>query len=54
LIRKHQYEIINYFSTGHTNALAEALNAKIQRFVAANYGYRNKDFALYRLAGYFS
>jgi len=54
MIRKHQYEILNYFSYGHTNAKAETLNSKIQRFVAANYGYRDKDFALYRIAGYFS
>ena len=54
MIRKHQYEILNYFSSGHTNAKAETLNSKIQRFVAANYGYRDKDFAIYRIAGYFS
>jgi len=54
MIRKHQYEILNYFANAHTNAKAETLNAKIQRFVAANYGYRDKDFALYRIAGYFS
>jgi transposase len=54
MIRKHQYQILNYFHNGHTNAKAETLNSKIQRFVAANYGYRDKDFALYRIAGYFS
>ena len=54
MIRKHQYEILNYFSNGHTNAKAETLNAKIQRFVATNYGYRDKDFALFRIMGYFS
>ena len=54
MIRKHQYEILNYFYDGHTNAKAETLNSKIQRFVAANYGYRDKDFAIYRIAGYFS
>jgi len=54
MIRKHEEQIMNYFSFGHTNAKAENLNGKIQRFVAANYGIRNKDFALYRIAGYFS
>jgi transposase len=54
MIRKHENEIINYFSTGHTNANAERLNGKIQRFVSANYGTRDKDFSLYRIAGYFS
>jgi len=54
MIRKHEDEIINYFLNGHTNANAERLNGKIQRFVSANYGTRDKDFALYRIAGYFS
>ena len=54
MIRKHQYEILNFFFDAHTNAKAETLNSKIQRFVAANYGYRDKDFALYRISGYFS
>jgi transposase len=54
MIRKHEEQIMNYFSFGHTNAKAETLNGKIQRFVAANYGIKNKDFALYRIAGYFS
>jgi transposase len=54
MIRKHEREILNYFIFGHTNANAESLNGKIQRFVATNYGLRDKDFALYRIAGYFS
>ena len=54
MIRKHEDNIINYFTAAHTNAKAESLNGKIQRFVAANYGVKNKDFALYRIAGYFS
>jgi transposase len=54
MIRKHEYEILNFFSWGHTNAKAERLNGKIQRFISANYGMRDKDFALYRIAGYFS
>jgi transposase len=54
MIRKHEGEILNYFLTGHTNAKAERLNGKIQRFVSANYGTRNKEFSLYRIAKYFS
>jgi transposase len=54
MIRKHEDEILNYFSSGHTNANAERLNGKVQRFVSANYGTRDKDFSLYRIAGYFS
>jgi transposase len=53
MIRKHEDEILNYFPTGHTNAKAERLNGKINRFVASNYGIRDKDFALYRIANYF-
>jgi transposase len=54
MIRKHEDEILNYFLTGHTSAGAERLNGKIQRFVSANYGTRDKDFSLYRIANYFS
>jgi transposase len=54
MIEKHETEIINFFNLGHTNAKAERLNGKIQRFVSNNYGMKDKDFALYRIAGYFS
>jgi hypothetical protein len=53
MIRKHEDEIVNYFFTGQTNANAERLNGKIQRFVSANYGTRDKDFSIYRIAKYF-
>jgi hypothetical protein len=46
---------LNYFSTGaQTNAKAERLNGKINRFIAANYGVKDKDFSLWRIARYFS
>lgn len=54
LIGNHEQNIINYFQSGKTNAKAEAMNAKIQRFIAANYGVRDKDFFFYRVAHYFS
>jgi transposase len=54
MIEKHETEIINFFTSGQTNAKAERLNGKIQRFVSNNYGMKDKDFALYRIAGYFS
>jgi len=54
MVRKHEYEILNFFSCGHTNARAEQLNGKIQRFISANFGIRDKDFALYRINKYFS
>jgi transposase len=54
MIEKHESEIVNFFDRGHTNAKAERLNGKIQRFVTNNYGLKDKDFSLYRIAGYFS
>lgn len=54
MINKHEKNILNYFSKAHTNAMAERINGKIKRFIANNYGIRDKDFALYRIAGYFS
>jgi transposase len=54
MIRKHEDEIINFFRNGMTNAKAERLNGKIQRFVSNNYGIKDKDFILYRIANYFS
>jgi transposase len=52
MIKKHETFILNYFTCGHNNAKAENLNSKIQRFVSANFGLRNKDFSIYRIAGY--
>jgi len=54
MIRKHETEIINFFRHGLTNAKAERLNGKIQRFVSNNYGVKDKDFFLFRTAKYFS
>lgn len=54
MIEKHQDEILNYFKEGQTNAKAENMNSKIQRFLANNFGIKDRDFFLYRVAGYFS
>jgi transposase len=54
MIEKHQDDILNYFTEGQTNAKAENMNGKIQRFLANNFGIRDRDFFLYRVAGYFS
>ena len=54
LIGGHEQKIMNYFIAGKTNAKAEAINSKIQRFITANYGVRDKDFFFYRLAKYYS
>ena len=44
----------NYLLTGKTNAAAENMNSKLQRFITANYGTRDLDFFLFRIAKYFS
>ena len=54
LISTHEEKIMNYFIKGKTNAKAEGMNSKIQRFITANYGVRDKDFFMYRLARYYS
>ena len=54
MVRKHENEIINFFNCQQTNAKAERLNGKINRFISNNYGVKDKDFALYRIAKYFS
>lgn len=54
MIEKHQDDIMNYFKEGQTNAKAENMNGKIQRFLANNFGIRDRDFFLFRVAGYFS
>lgn len=54
LIGNHEDKIMNYFIKGKTNAKAEGMNSKIQRFITANYGVRDKDFFMFRLARYYS
>lgn len=54
MIEKHQDDIVNYFKEGQTNAKAENMNSKIQRFLFNNFGLKDRDFFLYRVAGYFS
>lgn len=54
MIEKHQDDILNYFKEGKTNAKAENMNSKIQRFLANNFGIRDRDFFMFRVAGYFS
>ena len=46
--------ILEYFTDGHTNAFAESLNARIQRFIQSNYGIHSRDFFHFRLALIFS
>jgi transposase len=53
-VAHHEDTILNYFETGQTNAFAESINSKIQRFVQSNQGTNDRDFFHFRLKGYFS
>lgn len=53
-VKHHRKEILSYFKTGNTNAYAESLNAKLQRFLRDNFGIKNLDFFLWRISKIFS
>lgn len=46
---RHKHEILNYFESGDTNAIAESTNNRIQRFLINNHGTRDPDFLFFRL-----
>lgn len=48
-VKNHEGDILNYFKTNQTNAFAESLNAKIQRFIMDSFGFRNRDFFHFRI-----
>lgn len=54
LVERHQGVILNYFVQGHTNAIAEANNRKLNTFIRANQGIKDKDFFFFRIKKYFS
>lgn len=53
-VRHHEPTILNYFSTGQTNAYAESLHNQLQRFIQTNSGTRDKDYFHFRVKMYFS
>lgn len=53
LVERHQGVILNYFVAGHTNAIAEANNKKINTFIRSNQGLKDKDFFFFRIKKYF-
>ena len=53
-LRSNSTPILRYFYRRESNAKAEALNQNLQRFISINYGARNTDFFLYRVALHFS
>ena len=46
---RHKEEILSFFEKGDTNALAESINSKIQRFSVSNFGTRDSNFFFFRL-----
>lgn len=54
MIESNEEVIRNYFIEGETNAMAESVNSKIQKFIVSNCGNRDKDFFFFRLANYYA
>ncbi len=50
MIESNEGYVVNYFIHGETNALAERINSKIQKFISFNQGTRDKDFFIFRLS----
>jgi transposase len=53
-VKRNEPEIMAYFFTNATNAIAESLNAKIQRFLISSFGIKNRDFFHFRMRNYFA
>ena len=51
LVQRSIAAILNYFTTGATNTIAES-NGKIQNLLHSNLGARNLDFFYFRLSNY--
>ena len=54
LVERNEEIIVNYFVKGDTNAKAEAINSKIQRFIMTNQGTRDREFFYFRLGKLFT
>ena len=54
LIERNILPVLNYFRFGATNAIAENINSKIQRFIMINQGTRDREFFYFRVGKYFS
>ena len=54
LVERNILPIMNYFKFGATNAIAENINSRIQRFIMINQGTRDREFFYFRVAKYFS
>jgi transposase len=54
LIERNMTSVLNYFRFGATNAIAENINSRIQRFITINQGTRDREFFYFRLRNYFA
>lgn len=54
MVEANEDMITNYFINADTNAIAESINSKIQKFIITNNGNRDKDFFYFRLANYYA
>jgi transposase len=54
MVESNEDIICNYFINGDTNAIAEAINSKIQKLITSNNGNRNKDFFFFRISQFYS
>ncbi len=53
-IESNEGYVVNYFIHGVPNDLAEGVYSKIQKFISANQGTRDKDFFFFRLSNYYA
>lgn len=53
-IERNAVAILRYFENGATNAIAENLNSRIQRFYNINNGARDIDFFFFRIKNFFA
>lgn len=54
MIERNLMEVLNYFRYGATNAIAENINSRVQRFIMINQGTRDREFFYFRMANYFT
>jgi transposase len=54
LVERNELPVFNYFRFGVTNAIAENINSRIQRFIMMNQGTRDREFFYFRLRKYFA
>jgi transposase len=54
MFEKHEDDINRFFENGASNAKAENLNARIQRFLTNNFGAKDRDFFFFRVQVYFA